>query len=462
MIENYKELISNSLDPVIILQADGKIVYANSSAVDFFLIPQEQFISKSIYDFFEKDKLNNSYILKAEYSSTFPITLKHIQVNNEYEIIILKKSFNQSALTKLLCDNVQLGIVVFNKAGKIEFYNNNFLQMWGLDKNTLENYNIFEDEILISSSKLNLINEVIENSRTILIEGYYDSLLEKGKGFRLWLESIVIPIQSEDKTVTHFAIIHKDISEIKLAKEELLILNDKLTEANRLRTTILANLSHEIRTPLNSIIGYSDIITQLFHESITSEDKKIINHFKSGMNRLMKTLTQLMEISQIDSGDYQLELKPINLNETIKQVLSERIQISKNKEIETILKLDPSIKEVIADPSYLNQVLLNLIDNAYKFTKKGSVTIETFRLGESQIAFCSIKDTGVGIESKYLDHLFEPFSQEKIGFSRPFEGNGLGLTLTKKYIELMNGSITVESTKDVGSNFTFTLPLFMQ
>lgn len=128
--------------------------------------------------------------------------------------------------------------------------------------------------------------------------------------------------------------------------------------------------------------------------------------------------------------------------------------------MEIILDLDPDYNIILADKICLTKALSNLVDNAIKFTNRGYVKIETFTNNAKNILFCSIKDTGIGISEEYLDHIFEPFSQEDIEFSRAYEGNGLGLALTKRYLDLINSSITVESVKGIGSTFTFSLPIF--
>lgn len=361
---------------------------------------------------------------------------------------------------KKIVENLQDGVVVFNKEGNVIYHNKSFEQLWGVYQEAIKNYNIFNDKALISNRLIDQIKQVFKGKPFMYVEGYYDSLLEQSKGYTIWVETNLFPLFNNEGEVEQVVFVHKDISEVKLAQEEIRIAKSETAEANRLKNAFLANLSHEIRTPLNAVIGFGDLIYDTLKDSNTETDLHLLNNFLEGIRRLHRTLTQILEISQIDTGNYQIKIEPVNLKDEIITILNEfKIELEKKK-LEIQLTLDEKHQMVLADKPAIRRILQNLFENAVKFTNKGYIKIETYVNKNENILFCAIKDTGIGISEDYLEHIFEPFSQEEDGFKRPFEGSGLGLALTKRYLDLINSSITVDSVKGVGSTFTFTLPVF--
>jgi len=361
---------------------------------------------------------------------------------------------------KTIVEKFPVGVIIFDKLGNPVFCNEAFEKMWGIKKEDLESYNLFEDKLLKSTNLLDQIKQVFEGKPSLFLEGYYDTLLEQGRGYKIWVETTLFPLYDDESKVEYVVISHKDISEVKLAQEEIRIAKDEAAEANRLKNAFLANLSHEIRTPLNAIIGFGDLMLETVKDKIEESEYDLLSNFQIGIKRLYRTLTQILELSQIDTGNYQIEIEPLNLKEEIQKVISEFRSDIESKKLEVQINLDENHLNILADKPALNRILTNLIENAIKFTPKGYIKIETFPNKNETILFCSIKDTGIGISEEYLDHIFEPFSQEEDGFNRPFEGNGLGLALTKRYLDLINSSITVDSVKGVGTTFTFTLPIY--
>jgi PAS domain S-box-containing protein len=361
---------------------------------------------------------------------------------------------------KTIVEKIPVGVIIFDKMGNPVFCNEAFEKMWGIKREDLESYNLFEDKLLKSTNLLDQIKQVFEGKPSLFLEGYYDTLLEQGRGYKIWVETTLFPLYDDEGKVEYVVISHKDISEVKLAQEEIRIAKNEAAEANRLKNAFLANLSHEIRTPLNAIIGFGDLMLETVKDKIEESEYDLLSNFQIGIKRLYRTLTQILELSQIDTGNYQIEIEPLNLKEEIQKVISEFRSDIESKKLEVQINLDENHLNILADKPALNRILTNLIENAIKFTPKGYIKIETFPNKNETILFCSIKDTGIGISEEYLDHIFEPFSQEEDGFNRPFEGNGLGLALTKRYLDLINSSITVDSVKGVGTTFTFTLPIY--
>ncbi|MCX8056177.1 MAG: PAS domain-containing sensor histidine kinase [Ignavibacteria bacterium] len=452
ILQNFSDIFGNINQPVFLIDNQHKILKINEKGKKEFFINE----GDRLDDFFYLKLSENHAELISNPNVTFRLS-KHSFSDNHY-LIIFENPIDGLKLFKEIFNNSPLGIIIFDKAGKPILHNKAFEDLWGVDINTLKNYNLFEDDRLEKIGLLEKIKQVFTNKQILFLEGYYDSLLERGKGYTIWVESYLIPF-SHNNEVEFVVMIHKDISEIKLAEEEIRIAKDQAEEANRLKNAFLQNLSHEIRTPMNAIIGFGGIISELVKDKLDQADYNLIVGFNSGIKRLHRTLTQILEISQIDTGNYQLNIQPISLREEVENVLNELKTEIEEKKLEVVLNLDEEHDTVLADKPALNRILMNLLENAVKFTPKGYIKIETYPNFNETLLFCLIKDTGIGISEEYLDHIFEPFSQEEDGFNRPYEGNGLGLALTKRYLDLINSSITVDSVKGVGSTFTFTLPL---
>jgi len=230
--------------------------------------------------------------------------------------------------------------------------------------------------------------------------------------------------------------------------------------ANLAKGEFLANMSHEIRTPLNGVLG----MLQLLKEQNTQEerDSYVDMAYDSG-NRLLALLNDILDYSRVEAGELKIDrqpFRPLGLLESAAKVF--RLACEKNR-LDFVLKADPNLPEVLlGDEARLTQVLFNLLSNAVKFTAKGSVTLEAWARdtnpGEVRL-YLSVTDTGIGIPESKLDHVFERFTQVDASRTRRYEGAGLGLAIVKRLVQLMGGSMNVESELGLGTSFTMQVPL---
>ncbi len=248
--------------------------------------------------------------------------------------------------------------------------------------------------------------------------------------------------------------------EIELHKKtqtELLKEKEHAEQCNRLKSAFLANMSHEIRTPMNSIIGFSGIL----HESVNDPEllEKYLDIIEKSSWQLLTIVSDIIEISKIDTGNLEMKLSPVDLNPLIEKVFYQNQSDFANKGPEFVLDsiLPFGSSKVLGEYSALVKVLNNLINNAFKFTENGSVHLGAKKL-ENQI-LVYVKDTGIGIAQENFDLIFDRFSQVDSTKTKRQGGNGLGLAISKAYIEEMKGKIWVESCLNEGSIFFFTLPL---
>ena len=239
-------------------------------------------------------------------------------------------------------------------------------------------------------------------------------------------------------------------------------LNDeriKAINANKAKSEFLSNMSHEIRTPLNAILGFAQILEGF--ENLDSSQRQYIKYILEAGEHLLNLINNILDLSKIESGGLELESSEINLEDIIENVCKIiRVKIKEN--VDYIVNIDDNLPIVIGDSLRIKQILLNLLNNATKFTEKGfielGVKIKKDDNKFSEILFY-IKDTGKGIAKENISKVFDSFSQEDSSITRKYGGTGLGLTITKKLVEAMGGKIWIESEVDKGTTFYFTLLL---
>ncbi len=248
-----------------------------------------------------------------------------------------------------------------------------------------------------------------------------------------------------------------DVTNQKKILEDLDEAKQRAEESDRLKTSLLANMSHELRTPMNSILGFSELLLNDAEDPDTVLYSKRIH--RSG-KRLMNTLQTILELADIETTKSKLDFKEVDLLKIISSVISPFQAQASEKGLYLVTEIDAQHKAT-GDKNLLKLVFQNLIDNAIKFTETGGVTIETstLKVDEKDWVLIHFKDTGIGIYEKDFAPIFQEFRQASEGYNRLYEGTGLGLTLSAKMIELIGGSITVESEPGLGSVFTVWIPL---
>lgn len=289
----------------------------------------------------------------------------------------------------------------------------------------------------------------IRNSRNEII-GVLQLLNNQLGKFSQRDEDFLIALSIHSAIAINNALMHQEQiainHELELAKQEA-------EKFEMLKNHFLLQMSHEIRTPFNIILGSVEVLKneKLFLKS--AEMKEIFEMLEHGSNRIIRTIDEIMEMSKVRSGNYEIHIEKIKLEEDIlSQVVNNYRLKAETKGLQFLFEKTTDMNEVLCDKFMIYQILQEIIDNAVKFTKHGNVYVKQFMNAEGKLSV-SVSDTGIGISPEYLEHIFEPFSQEDTGYSRKYEGNGLALALVKKYAELNNLSISVKSEKNVGSEF---------
>lgn len=245
---------------------------------------------------------------------------------------------------------------------------------------------------------------------------------------------------------------------IKSYQENILLAKTEAEKSNQLKSEFLAQMSHEIRTPVNTILNYTWLIKSDIDKYITPELKDCFKIIENGSKRLIRTIDSIINMSQLQLGTFPVN--PVNLNIYEKVLLplyNEFYPLARQKDLNFTISKDSALTILKVDEYTITQMFANLIDNAIKYTDSGFVQIQV--MDEKEYLVVIIQDSGVGIAESYLERIFEPFSQEEQGYTRKYDGNGLGLALVKKYCDLNGAGIKIESKKCRGTlvKIVFTL-----
>ena len=249
--------------------------------------------------------------------------------------------------------------------------------------------------------------------------------------------------------------------QVKQRTLQLVTAKEKAESADRLKSSFLATMSHELRTPLNSIIGFTGIILQGIVGPLNAEQVKQLTMVKTSANHLLRLINDILDLSKIEARELKIYQQPIHFQRVLKKIVQTLQPLSKKKQIELSYAVSPIRYPITSDSQRVEQILINLINNAIKFTEKG--TVQIFCTVEDNVLRTAIKDTGIGIRKQDLETIFETFHQMGTGLARKYEGTGLGLSICKKLVQLLGGDIWAESNGiDQGSTFIFTLPLCVE
>ncbi|MCF6269668.1 MAG: PAS domain-containing sensor histidine kinase [Melioribacteraceae bacterium] len=372
----------------------------------------------------------SSYILKNETIKKSEKRLKSI-INNISDLLIILKQSNN--------------FICFENA------NDNFLKIFNIDKDYCYHKN-YED--FLPKSLTSEIEEAISKLK-VELGGVYEFEFKASDSH---YSGKITSIEKTNGSELLYIVSLKDITNEKKKKKQLKELYKKEMQLNRLKTTFLQNMSHEIRTPFTEIMGYSDIMVESIEEEDYETVIEITDSLKHVLNRVVNLFENIIEVSEIEAGEVNLETVSINCNQILNAVYNKKLEDAKKRGLEFELDLDEEEYLCLVDWVKFEKIILNLVENAIKYTDKGNIKISSKKMEDHIII--KIADTGLGINEKIIFQLLEPFVQEELdGHSRNYEGAGLGLTIACEYTKLMNGEMSIKSEKKIGTEINLTFPI---
>ncbi len=287
----------------------------------------------------------------------------------------------------------------------------------------------------------NLLEAVGEQAAIAINNARLINTLEEREE-RLGLQNDILAQQNRELESTHNQIAQQNL---------------QLIEAARLKSQFLATMSHELRTPMNAVIGFAQVLLRQRTANLTPAQSDMVERILNNGKNLLALINDILDLSKIEAGRLELKLDEFDLTNLITTTIAELRPLAEQKQLPLLLRTELDNPIVINDSTRVRQVLVNLLSNAIKFTNAGSVEVEVSQIDPTHLLI-SVKDTGVGIAESELEHIFEEFRQVDQTNTRQHGGTGLGLAITKSLVDMMKGSITVESKLGQGSTFYVYLP----
>ena len=500
-LERRDTYINNMLDPLMVLDLEGNIIDYNSALENFLGCKMRELTKFKVFDFLDdknrkivehEDKKRYSKLSPSSYRLTFrdfngakkqviisghPIVEKN-KIVGTYAII--KDISDQNLLEekyKNIFENTSEGLYQSTLDGKFITVNPAFVKILGYDsKEELLNKCVQDDIYQDSESREKYLKILVKKNKVTS----YEEVLKTKNGDKIYTigSSRLIKKENGEEPYIEGSII--DITERKLIDQEREIFtqtleekNRQLKEANHLKDEFLANMSHELRTPLNSIIGFSEVLVDGLSGELNDEQFEFINNVRTSGLHLLNLINDILDLSKIRAGMMKLSPEPVELINLSKETCATLRAQAEKKKISIICDLPD--EEVVAEVDLLmiKQVLLNIIGNAIKFTpEKGEVRVtlsevqvsnwdnhsfKEVKAGKGDAVRYQIIDTGIGIEEKNVDIIFDEFRQVDGSYTRNSGGTGLGLPLSIKLINLHQGKLWVESEVNVGSCFSILM-----
>jgi len=360
-----------------------------------------------------------------------------------------------------LVENANSIILRMDTGGNITFLNKYAEKFFGYAKEEILGRNVvgtIVSPVDVSGQDLKAMMDDLVRNPSRYVENKNENMLRSGE--RVWIAWTNKAIIDRDGCVREIICIGNNITRLKQAEEEILKAKDAAERANRAKSSFLANMSHELRTPLNAIIGFSELMKDESVGPLNEKQKEYSGYIWESGKHLLSLINDILDLSKVEAGKMELDQGEFDLKGLLERSISFVSDKASKQKITLSVDTGEGVGVVRADERKIKQVIFNLISNSMKFTPAGGkVGIEARRSAPEEVLVC-VWDTGIGIEAKDSHKVFAEFEQISSDYSRKYAGTGLGLPLSKRFIELHGGKMWFESEgKGKGSRFYFTLPV---
>ena len=501
--ERYRLIIENINDLIIIIDEHFKIEYVNEEMIyillayqnselvgrnclDFIHIEERERIVKLLQENFENSDSKTELRFKHKHEEWvwFECKSKHyLDKSGQPKWLLSSRDISDRKIVeeryKNLFENSPNAILLIDFNGMIVDSNSTIQRIFGSPKEYFIGKKIEELREVFSLEIGHYFKFIFQASFKNIFPDPIELEIEKPEKEKIWIKIQASIIKQGSKTLIQF--IFEDITQKKKStlleskfKNELEIevavrtkeLNDALEQqklyldqivkSSRFKTEFMATMSHELRTPLNAIIGFTDLLLEGTYGHLNEEQEEFLLDIKTSADHQLDMINNILDISKIESGQVSLNIQKFSLNSLVNQILSSLKPQYSNKDLEIIIKNLDNEVFIYADPIKFREILLNLINNAIKFTSQGKISL-TFKQNTYDWIF-KVRDTGIGIDRKDFPLIFKEFKRVDSTYVRSVPGTGLGLSLTKRLVELHEGEINFFSILGSGTTFTFNIP----
>jgi PAS domain S-box-containing protein len=480
--KRLKEIISKTVDGILILNPHGQILFGNPAAEKIFDCQQPYCqgallgVPITLEKTFELDIPHRDGSLR-----TVEVRIEEITWQDKKAFLAAARDISQRKQDQIALQASELsyrtlaenlpGLVYTlypSQNNKLVLFNDRLTTLYQLNPADLAKQNsVCPMSLLIVPEDHDRVIETIQaaitNQQPFQIE--YGIYIPTTQEKRYLLEQGSTAIDAIGQTL-HIVGVIFDVTNTKRTEEELRKINERLTitnaelaRATRLKDEFLANMSHELRTPLNSVLGLSEVLQERIYGDLTEQQQRALNTIQINGQHLLVLINDILDLAKIESGKLELQMAPVSAQQLCQSTIPFIQQQAFRKQISFTLNLPSDLAYIEVDERLIRQALLNLLSNAVKFTPSGgSVTLTVEGNAAEQSLSFSVIDTGIGIATENIDKLFQPFVQIDSSLSRHYSGTGLGLALVRRIVELHKGIVTIRSTIGQGSQFTVLLP----
>jgi PAS domain S-box-containing protein len=372
----------------------------------------------------------------------------------------LRASQAEARKLSLVAAKTDNPVIIGVPDGRIEWVNESFTRVMGYALNEVVGRHLIEllTDPDANPASLGQVRHALEQGQTLSTD--FRCQAKSGRKYHLHLE--VQPVRTDPAGLTHYIVIATDITTRVATEQELRRAKSEADSASRSKSDFLASMSHEIRTPMNGVIGMTSLLAET---PLSPEQREYVNTIRTSGEALLTIINDILDFSKIESGKMEIEHMPFELSLCLEEAFDLFALPASARKIELTYHIHPDVPAwILSDVTRLRQIIVNLVNNAVKFTPAGSVSIEARRQpapdgyppGSFLLEF-AVRDTGVGIPADRLDRLFKAFSQVDSSTTRKYGGTGLGLAICQRLATLMGGTISVQSTIGEGSSFTFSI-----